>query len=303
MSKTPNTPATYTSGLISLLLPTRGRAKLVDRFLGSVLKHTTHLDQVEIILYIDNDDTDSHHICHSNIKIHKIIGPKETMGSYNSKCLKKATGEIIILVNDDMVIQTKKWDEAIRSVHSRFSDSIYLAYPNDLFKRRKLCTFPILSRHTCNLLKEPYPLAYRSAFIDVHIFDIFKRLKHAGHDRICYLEDVIFEHKHYRNGKAPLDETYRQKDRFADDATFLNLRGMRHISAYRLQQAIQGTETQYHPLPNNFIEPSNPVSALVKYTQYILFDSGLPIRWRTWLWFWFYGRFLAAKDWLKPFVS
>jgi len=33
-------------------------------------------------------------------------------------------------------------------------------------------------------------------------------MQRAGHDRIRYLEDVIFEHLHYRTGKVAVDETY-----------------------------------------------------------------------------------------------
>jgi len=46
--------------------------------------------------------------------IERIIGPKLTMGGYDSRCLERSHGEIIILVNDDMVIRRKGWDEKIR---------------------------------------------------------------------------------------------------------------------------------------------------------------------------------------------
>lgn len=74
-----------------------------------------------------------------------------------------------------MVIRTQGWDEKIRSVHEQFGGGIYLAYGNDLFKGGKLCTFHILSRSTCDLLGEPYQAAYCGAFIDYHLFDVFKR--------------------------------------------------------------------------------------------------------------------------------
>ena len=145
---------------------------------------------------------------------------------------------------------------------------IYLAYGNDLFKGAKLCTFPILSRHTCDLLGEPYPVAYPRAFIDYHLFDIFKRLQRAGHDRIRYLEDVIFENIHYRTGKVAVDETYTKRGRFDDDSTFMALIQTRQYEAIRYEEVI----------------PPNPILALTMYTSRLLFDGELPWCWRSWLW-------------------
>jgi len=289
--------------LISLLLPTRGRPTLAERFFQSVADQSTHPEAVEIVPYVDEDDFGSYHLDHPDVQIDKIIGPRLTMGGYNSRCLERSQGEIIILVNDDMVIRTKGWDEKVRSVHEQFSGGVYLAYGNDLFKGSKLCTFPILSRRTCELLGEPYPVAYCGTFIDYHLFDIFKRLQHAGHDRICYLEEVVFEHLHYRTGKAAVDETYTERDRFGADSTFMALIGARQIAAKRLEQALMSNRiTEYRPTQCKAVIPSTPLSALATYSRHLLFDDGLPWRWRGWLWFWFCGRYLAANGWLRPFV-
>ena len=185
---------------ISLLLPTRGRHTLVERLFKSIAETAAQPERVEVILYVDDDDTVSHHLDSKDFRVVRIIGPAMSMGGYNSACLEQACGDIVILVNDDMVISTPGWDNMIVEMDAGFTDKIYLAYGNDLFKKGGLCTFPILSRRTCELLVEPYPAAYRGAFIDVHLFDIFKRLQHAGFNRVRYLDDVVFEHLHYRTG-------------------------------------------------------------------------------------------------------
>jgi hypothetical protein len=66
---------------ISLLLPTRGRPALVERFLKSIVETTTNLDQVEVILYVDNDDTGSHHLDSEEVRVVRIIGPALLPGS------------------------------------------------------------------------------------------------------------------------------------------------------------------------------------------------------------------------------
>jgi hypothetical protein len=162
------------------------------------------------------------------------------MGEYNSACLEAARGDIVILGNDDVVIQTRGWDRKLRELHAAMQDQVYLAYPNDLFKGRRLSSFPILSRRTCELLADPFPRAYVGAFIDQHLLDVFKRLEWRGHPRIVYLEDVIFEHMHFRTGKGDFDQIYGNRGRFADDETFLRLRLKRSAAAARMQAAIEG---------------------------------------------------------------
>lgn len=283
--------------LISLLLPTRGRPLLVRRFFESVIKKTECLDGVEVVLYVDEDDIESHNIDCARLKVRKIIGPRSSMGFYNSRCLAEARGEIIILVNDDMVVQTRGWDKRIRELDESVQDKIYLAYGNDLLKGRALCTFPVLSRRTCEVLSDPYPVIYRGAFIDYHLFDIFKRLAHKGASRIFYLKDVVFEHMHYRAGKAERDSTYAQRKRFADDGDYLSLIETRKHAVERLMCAI--SYNQYVPEIRQdhtvLSVPTDVRGILVFLTRNILLDSSAPFRWRIFLWFWFIGRCLAAR--------
>ncbi len=294
-----------TTPIISLLMPTRGRPALAQRFMESVANLTRHRDRVEIIVYVDEDDTGSHALDCPAVSVTRIIGPRTTMGGYNSACYAKARGDIIILVNDDTVIRTQRWDEKVIALDASFADKIYLAYGNDLFKKHNVCTFPILSRRTCELLVEPYPKAYRGAFIDYHLFDIFKRLQHCGFDRIRYVDDLIFEHLHYRTGKAAFDETYALRGRFTDDATFLALTESRRASAAYLVQVLRGE----HPAPcvpaqgANEVSPSGVFDAIAYFSKLLLLDRGLPLRWRINLWVWFIGRYLAARGLLRPFVK
>ncbi len=286
---------------ISLLLPTRGRPALVRRLFESIAATTTRLDRVEVILYVDEDDTGSHTLDSELFAVRSIVGPSRTMGQYNSECLARSRGEILILANDDMVIRTPGWDERVAQVHAEHSDQVYLAYCNDLFKNRAWCTFPILSRRTCELLGEPYPRAYRGAFIDTHLVDIFMRLERAGVSRTRYLDDVVFEHLHYRVGKSEYDETYRRRGRFADDQTFVALAPERKLAAARLLDTIRGTRADATPFVRADERPiGGIVDALLRYSRTFLLDTGLPVRWRAFLWYWFLGRYVAARGWLGP---
>jgi len=296
---------TMEDSMISLLLPTRQRPALVQRLFQSIVETTSRLDKVEVILYVDEDDIGSQGLDSAEFRVVRIVGPMLTMGGYNSACLQRAQGEVIILANDDMVIRTHGWDDRVRAMHDEFEDRIYLGYANDLFKKSRFCTFPIISRRTCELLADPYPAAFRRAFIDVHLFDIFKRLQHAGFDRIRYYDDLVFEHLHYHSGKAPNDETYgnARSGRFADDPTFIALTAIRSAAAKRLISAIRHepvAAARDAPLVDEV--PPSIASAVDLFTRRFLLDNELPYRWRLFLWYWFIGRYLAANGFLQLFV-
>lgn len=275
---------------ISLLLPTRGRPALAARFFRSVVERTRQLNAVEIVLYVDEDDTDSHTLNDENISITKIIGSRVSMGAYNTACLRRSSGDIVILVNDDMIIRTDGWDEQIRTLHAEIEDGIYLAYGNDLYKGKSLCAFPIISRRTCEILGDPFPSEYKGAFIDYHLLDIFKRLQKAGYDRIRYLENVVFEHMHFRSGKGKFDATYAGRHRFADDGVFLRLRDARSRAATKLLNAVEGN-TRCFPSPSAAVSTGRQSDP----TYAVLLDQELPWRWALRLYFWFLARLLMRR--------
>lgn len=300
----PSPNATGEAVLISLLLPTRGRPALAERFMASVVETAEVLTAIELILYVDDDDTGSHHLDGGALATVRLIGPRQSMGAYNTQCYRAAKGQIIVLVNDDMVMRTPGWDRQVRAMNTRFPDQIYLGYCNDLLKKKGLATFPILSRKTCDLLVDPYPAAYAGAFIDVHLFDIFKRLQNQGFDRFIYLDDVVFEHLHYRTGKAAYDETYSSRGRFQDDSIFIRLSSARRDAARRVLQALKGQPTPPGGSPANAEAPLKPGrSSLLYYFTRTFLDFDLPLRWRTYLWVWFTLRHSAAHGLLRFVVK
>jgi hypothetical protein len=284
--------------MISLLLPTRGRPALARRFLDSVAEHTGDLADVEVVLYVDEDDVDSHTLGHDRVRVTRIIGPLASMGSYNTACLERSAGSIVMLVNDDVIIRTSGWDDHVRALDREYADRIYLGYPNDLFKRRQVSAFPILSRTTCDLLESPFPSEYRGGLIDYHLRDIFERLRKLDGRRIRYLPHVVFEHCHYRTGKNVFDETYRRRNRFGDDATFLALRSRRRALAARLAAAIAGRSPP--ELSGGLADPDPTLvpglpRAFWFYGRAFLGDTGLPFLWRLWLFVWYCGRHVAGR--------
>lgn len=278
---------------ISLLLPTRGRPERLKNFLDSAYQLAKYPDRIQVVLYIDADDLTTLHFEYQHLYTKKIIGERSTMGFYNTKCLKASDGEIIILANDDVVIQTKNWDEKISEFHDSHPDKIYLAYPNDLNKKKSLATFPILSRKTCDLLRDIFPAEYKGSLIDLHLYDIFNRFKKKKSERLFFLEDVVFEHRHFRNNKAEIDDTYKNRSRFGDDEVFVSLVNLRQNEFKRLQKI--GDEQEV-------IAQEAPVKGLLKkITRYAVkfgFDFGAPLGWRVYLFYYFSARSVYERFFL-----
>lgn len=281
---------------ISLLLPTRGRPYLLKRLFQSIVDHTTDLDNLEVILYMDDDDTNSHCIDDHRLNIVKVIGPRSSMGVYNTICLDHSSGEIIMLMNDDLTICTPGWDQIIINLFSSISDGIFMAYPKDTDAGRMMSTFPIMSRKTCDILLRPYPKEYDSLFIDAHIFDIFIRLKYLGEDRIHYLRKILFDHHHFVNGKVRPDADYSNKNRYKDGMIFISLRQLRQVSAQRLYLSIEGQPLPDLPNPL-FMEksPANLFHAIRFYFSVFLTDFGLPMNQRVQLFIKFSKYYAAMK--------
>lgn len=280
-------------------MPTRGRPKSAERFLQSAVDQTAKVDDIEVVLYLDEDDPESHDLTCAEIHLVKIIGPRMSMGAYNTACLQQSTGDIVILMNDDVVIRTRGWDRIISDFAETIPDGIFLVSANDLHNGKKWCAFPILSREACDVMLRPYPEEYQGWFIDLHIFDIFRRLKHMGLDRIVHAPHVVFEHLHPDAGKAELDRTYQSRSRYGDDWAFVSLRDLRQATACRLHAAIVGKPLPELPPPTGLPgKPKGPMRILMLYARTFLLDLALPLRERIPLFLWWSSRYLRSEGYL-----
>jgi len=72
---------------ISILLPTKGRPSLVYRLFDSLIQTTSDPKNIEIVLYMDEDDIASHEISNPRLKIIKLIKPSgNSMGKITREC-------------------------------------------------------------------------------------------------------------------------------------------------------------------------------------------------------------------------
>jgi hypothetical protein len=284
---------------ISILCPTRERPAQMARFIKSIEENTFNKDALELIVYIDEDDTSKYLFNGLGFKLKKIVGKRLSMGEYNTRCLENATGSIIILLNDDVIVKTSCWDQLVRNIHQRYKDGVYLAYGNDLHKGRKISTFPILGRRTCELIAQPFPKEYVGALIDYHIFDVFKRIEKRGYHRIVYLPELIFEHMHFRAGKAAADKIYQRRNRYQDDKVFINLSELRRVQSKRLINSIKNIPINSNKAFAYLYKDTTACDSWLYLFKKFAINRDLPLKWRIFLFVWLYARVLASRGYLS----
>jgi glycosyltransferase involved in cell wall biosynthesis len=204
---------------ISLILPTRGRPQHIERVLDSLMESAVDPSRLEIVLYVDLDDEPSHGIEFAGANIVKLIRPRTKMGRITRQCYEASHGRYIMLANDDMIFQTREWDRIVVDAFAQCGDDIALVWGNDLHSGMPV--HPYLSRAVCDLMDGVCPEDYDREFIDTHIWDIFRKLKRLGHDRMRYLPDLVLEHIYVHAGKAEADATFEKPRHAADERLYI----------------------------------------------------------------------------------
>jgi hypothetical protein len=147
-----------------------------------------------------------------------VVPPGLTMGALNMAGYEAAAGQLLMLLNDDVVARTPGWDSCVRTCFAAFPDEILLVHVNDTVLQKALCTFPIVSRRFCELVGGICPREYRRYRIDDHIEDIFNLLGVLSERRTLYLEDVIFEHLNHVTNQQGLRQYFSEETTLALDA-------------------------------------------------------------------------------------
>lgn len=112
-----------TGPLVSVLLPTRLRAACAVDTVNSVLSNCSNPDNVEVLVRDDDDDPQHRQLIDGMAALphaHKIrifTGPRREgyfslHEFYNELCV-QATGDWVMMFNDDAKIVTKGWDEVL----------------------------------------------------------------------------------------------------------------------------------------------------------------------------------------------
>lgn len=222
---------------LSLVLPTRGRPRLAEFALRAIRDTAGRPERLEIVLYVDEDDPESHEIDTAGLPTKRLVGPRARMGEITNRCYAASSAPVLMLVNDDVVFQTPGWDDRLLDTFAQWPDGVGLVWGNDLCGGGPL--HPAFTRRQCELLGGICPREYHRLFIDTHLWDVHRELAGLGYERRAFLDDVIVEHRHPDVGKAAADSTYEKPHRFDDERTYVAWRDERRRHALLLAEHIQ----------------------------------------------------------------
>lgn len=198
----------------SIVLASRDRPELLNNLLKSIRDNTENINQVEVLVGIDHDDTTTQNVV-------KILTDSYPFMQFHSRKRSSwlnrdylnwlynefSKGDYIIVCNDDVVFETKNWDiimlAKLNSYLADKPDGIVYGYINDaLINRQGLgyCCFPLISRAAAEAAGFAIPPEYPAWSADVALWRVYSAL-----NRICDISEVMIKHISHHSGTRPRD--------------------------------------------------------------------------------------------------
>lgn len=211
---------------ISVIFPTRNRIELLKRCLDSLLYKSYKKHRLfEIILVVDYDDKQTLDYVLSIKDMFKFIDGDLVANSlsilltehsefmqrdYNNAASLGAKGDIILLLNDDVVIETEDWDLKIYEFYQKNKpiDDIMLIglveNTKDVYHKANgighgVC-FPVITKTYVNMMRGVFPPDIKMWFADTALSYIFNAI-----DRVYLLDNVKIFHDSYHAETRPKD--------------------------------------------------------------------------------------------------
>ena len=207
---------------ISVILPTRGRTEVLKTSLMTLLDNVKEPNEVEIILGMDEDDTEVIEYVKETLgpilqekgvetkaNIFKPLG-YENLHQYVNTLAGNASGDWIFFWNDDCLMQTKDWDEIISSYTGQFK----LLAPKDNHDGHPYAILPIVPKDWFILMGHLSQNAQNDAWLShiAYMLDIFERIDvEFIHDRADITgnnDDETFKNRKYMEGNPEDPEDF-----------------------------------------------------------------------------------------------
>jgi len=221
--------------MISILIPTRKRPHNIQRLWDSIVRTVRNPLDIELVLYIDEDD-DSY----DNIKVpfKKVSGKRIVLSDMWNVCAKEACYDIMMYCGDDIVFRSKNWDRKVIETFDQFEDKIAYVFGRDGSVHDRIYgTHGFVHRNWFKALGYICPPVFSGDYSDTWI-NVVARLI----DRHIYI-DIFTEHMHPDFAKTELDDTYREKyDRMIKDKTadiYFSMANERYDDAAKLRKVMK----------------------------------------------------------------
>jgi hypothetical protein len=191
--------------MMLVLCPTRGRPENATELLAT-FEQSRSLADSRLVCIVDADDpllaAYAYHLPDEALVVVPATGcMNASLGEYVRTVLPATRAEVVGFVGDDHRFRSLGWDEAIGGL---LSVEPGVAYANDLFQGRNLCTNWFVSRRIVDRFGMGLP-TLRHLYLDNYWMTLA-----GGADCLHYLPEVIVEHMHVLAGKAEWDDGYRR---------------------------------------------------------------------------------------------
>ncbi|GAA0487926.1 aspartyl/asparaginyl beta-hydroxylase domain-containing protein [Streptomyces sp. NPDC046215] len=248
---------------LSLLCPTRERVGNVIRFLDSVARTAAAPGRVEVLFYVDADDPDLARyralFDRARWRFGRLgrcalhVGDPVGVPHAWNRLAEAATGDVLMMANDDQLYIDYGWDAAldarITDLSALHPDGVLCLYFDDGQYPEGGCDFPAVTRPWYDTLGYFTPTIFQQWEVEKWVFDIADRLH-----RLYPVPGVLVEHRHYQDYKAPFDATYQRhrmtrEKSFADHALFLRTERQREEETEKLRAVIARAAPAPPPAP------------------------------------------------------
>ena len=201
---------------ISVLLATRSRPKMLENSIDSLLSNVSDSTNVEILLGVDNDDQDTIDFIQTedfqnkmqntyNADVQAILFDRlgyKNLHQYMNTLWGQASGEWLMLWNDDAIMQTQNWDLEI----GKFDDEFVLLKFNQVNHVHPYALFPVIPTDWCRLIGNYSLNPQNDAWLNLIakplgiIRDIPVDVLHDRYDLTGNNNDEIFNSREYAEG-------------------------------------------------------------------------------------------------------
>jgi hypothetical protein len=203
---------------ITLLHPSRGRAEKARENAKRWLHKSSRNHTVEYILSLDQDDPQlpKYEELFAQFTPHIIINANTCVVDATNAAAKKSTGDILVYFSDDFDCPQNWDDELVKSFQGVETPRLIKVddclQPFDV----KVLTIPIMNRQLYEKLGYFWHPGYKSMFVDE---DLYWTCFTNGW--MIMKPALKFPHEHWVNGKAPVDETYKNSEKNWDQGKAL----------------------------------------------------------------------------------
>ena len=188
---------------ILITTPTRQRADRTKEMIAAWQKCTSGTS--EIVFYVDDDDPDlEKYKTLATDKIRIMVGKGIGMNaSYNALFEANPDYDFYAPFDDDQHVRTAGWED-IALAKLKENNDWGLVYGDDLFRHADIASAPILSGKMVRSLGWIGLPGLEHMYCD----DVWMDVARACNG-LFYIPEIVIEHMHFWNGKAPEDETYK----------------------------------------------------------------------------------------------